>query len=201
MKHLALDYHFVRENVQVGCLTVFYISTTDQLVDALTKPLSRTTFRFLITKLVLSNTWPFCGGMIRIKYLIDFILQDYSYLPLTTLIISLQSRIIISLWFFIISNVYIYLPSLPPSVSIYNVHCVFNNNQFFPILYGIRLRLLLRPHASISWLQTLPTKFPILVIPSILLLSSTLKMLINSPLKIISHGNFRFKLFLLVMTF
>lgn len=41
MKHLALDYHFVRENVQAGKLRVSYISTNDQLADALTKPLSR----------------------------------------------------------------------------------------------------------------------------------------------------------------
>ncbi|XP_019093329.1 PREDICTED: uncharacterized protein LOC109129522 [Camelina sativa] len=39
MKHVALDYHFVRENVQSGTLRVAHISGDDQLADALTKPL------------------------------------------------------------------------------------------------------------------------------------------------------------------
>ncbi|KAG8489320.1 hypothetical protein CXB51_017422 [Gossypium anomalum] len=41
MKHVALDYHFINEQVQSGRLRVSHISTTDQLVDALTKPLPR----------------------------------------------------------------------------------------------------------------------------------------------------------------
>ena len=41
MKHIALDYHFVRENVQKGHLRVAYISTKAQLADVLTKPLLR----------------------------------------------------------------------------------------------------------------------------------------------------------------
>ncbi|CAO2827030.1 unnamed protein product [Amaranthus hypochondriacus] len=48
MKHLALGYHFVRENVQNGHLRVSYISTQDQLADALIKPLPRTQFQALI---------------------------------------------------------------------------------------------------------------------------------------------------------
>lgn len=55
MKHLALDYHFVRENVQHGKLRVSYISTQDQLADALTKPLPRTTHEHLIRKIGLSS--------------------------------------------------------------------------------------------------------------------------------------------------
>lgn len=38
MKHLALDFHFVRENVRSGSLRVTHVSTKDQLADALTKP-------------------------------------------------------------------------------------------------------------------------------------------------------------------
>lgn len=57
MKHLGLDYHFVRENVQSGLLRVAYISTNDQLADALTKPLPRTTFTSLVRKIGLS-CWP-----------------------------------------------------------------------------------------------------------------------------------------------
>lgn len=44
MKHLALDYHFVRDQVQSGVLRVVHVSTKDQLADALTKPLPRSTF-------------------------------------------------------------------------------------------------------------------------------------------------------------
>lgn len=58
MKHLALDYHFVREQVQKGLLRVSYISAQDQLADALTKPLPRTTFQYLITKIQLSTSPP-----------------------------------------------------------------------------------------------------------------------------------------------
>ena len=41
MKHLAIDYHFVHDLVQSSKLRVTRVSTSDQLVDALTKSLSR----------------------------------------------------------------------------------------------------------------------------------------------------------------
>ena len=40
MKHLAINYHFVRDLVQSFDLRVVHFSTCDQLIDALTKPLS-----------------------------------------------------------------------------------------------------------------------------------------------------------------
>ncbi|KAI3702935.1 hypothetical protein L6452_28689 [Arctium lappa] len=51
MKHLGLDYHFVRENVQNGTLRVSHISSKDQLADALTKPLPRTAFQTFVSKI------------------------------------------------------------------------------------------------------------------------------------------------------
>ena len=39
MKHIAIDFHFVREKVQNGSLRVSHVSSNDQLADALTKPL------------------------------------------------------------------------------------------------------------------------------------------------------------------
>lgn len=51
MKHLALDYHFVREQVQAKMLRVSHISSADQLADALTKPLPRARFDTLINKI------------------------------------------------------------------------------------------------------------------------------------------------------
>ncbi|PON95549.1 hypothetical protein TorRG33x02_086950 [Trema orientale] len=44
MKHVSLDYHFIREQVQNGLLRISHISVADQLTDALTKPLARPQF-------------------------------------------------------------------------------------------------------------------------------------------------------------
>lgn len=51
MKHLALDFHFVRDNVRSGALRVQHVSTRDQLADALTKPLARSRFNELMSKI------------------------------------------------------------------------------------------------------------------------------------------------------
>lgn len=58
MKHIALDYHFVRQLVQMGKLRVSHISTRDQIVDVLTKPLSRATFIPLRDKLGVTDNDP-----------------------------------------------------------------------------------------------------------------------------------------------
>ncbi|GJZ63287.1 retrovirus-related pol polyprotein from transposon TNT 1-94 [Tanacetum coccineum] len=55
MKHFALDYRFVREKVPVGSLRVHHINSTDQLADALTKPLSRAPFLSLRSKIGVSD--------------------------------------------------------------------------------------------------------------------------------------------------
>ncbi|RVW90721.1 Retrovirus-related Pol polyprotein from transposon RE2 [Vitis vinifera] len=54
MKHVALDYHFIREQVQNGLLRVSHISASDQLTDALTKPLARPQFDSLKAKIGLA---------------------------------------------------------------------------------------------------------------------------------------------------
>ena len=51
MKHLALAFHFVREQVQRGTLRVQHISGCDQLADSLTKPLARSRLHDLSTKI------------------------------------------------------------------------------------------------------------------------------------------------------
>lgn len=63
MKHLAFDFHFVRENVQTGALHVTHVSTRDQLADALTKPLPRTHFTELISKIGVVSLPPSWGGV------------------------------------------------------------------------------------------------------------------------------------------
>ena len=44
MKHLAIDFHYVRDKVQGGTLRVTHILEDDQLADALTKRLLRSRF-------------------------------------------------------------------------------------------------------------------------------------------------------------
>ncbi|KAJ9548602.1 hypothetical protein OSB04_021145 [Centaurea solstitialis] len=60
MKHLALDFHFVREKVQDGSIRVTHIKGDDQLADALTKPMAPADV-FLPKK---GGTW---GDIISIK--------------------------------------------------------------------------------------------------------------------------------------
>lgn len=51
MKHLALDYHFVRQQVQSRNDRVTHVSSHDQLADIMTKPLSRARFNDLAIKI------------------------------------------------------------------------------------------------------------------------------------------------------
>ncbi|KAI3701690.1 hypothetical protein L6452_26950 [Arctium lappa] len=51
MKHLALDFHFVREKVQEGTIRVTHNKGADQLADALTKPFLKHRHHDLISKI------------------------------------------------------------------------------------------------------------------------------------------------------
>lgn len=55
MKHLALDYFFVRELLQKGAIRVQHISTNDQIADIMTKPLASASFLRFRSKLGLPN--------------------------------------------------------------------------------------------------------------------------------------------------
>ncbi|CAA2976663.1 copia-type [Olea europaea subsp. europaea] len=52
-KYIELDYHFVRERVALGLLVIRHISTSDQVVDLFTKPMSKAVFGHFRTKLCL----------------------------------------------------------------------------------------------------------------------------------------------------
>lgn len=65
MKHVALDYHFMRNQITSGSLRVVHVSTKDQLADALTKPLSRSPFRTQSDKIGVAKTPPSSGGILR----------------------------------------------------------------------------------------------------------------------------------------
>lgn len=51
MKHIALAYHFVWEQIQTGYLRIAHVSTRDQLADVLTKPLPRIPFQHICRKI------------------------------------------------------------------------------------------------------------------------------------------------------
>lgn len=58
MKHLALDYRFICNQIISGTLHVSHVSSKDQLADALTKPLARAPFRLLSSKIGVSKAPP-----------------------------------------------------------------------------------------------------------------------------------------------
>lgn len=58
MKHVALDFHFIRNQVRSGTLRVVHVSTKDQLADVMTKPLSRPVFTTLSGKIGIGKPPP-----------------------------------------------------------------------------------------------------------------------------------------------
>ena len=67
MKHIAIDFHFVRDYVRKGQLRVSHVSTTDQLADALTKPLSRQRLTLLRSKIGVSDGSTILRGHIKVN--------------------------------------------------------------------------------------------------------------------------------------
>lgn len=64
-KHLELDLFFVREKVQQGKVSVVHISSKDQVADILTKPLPKSSFLHLRSKLSVQNSPLSLQGGIR----------------------------------------------------------------------------------------------------------------------------------------
>ncbi|WJZ87694.1 hypothetical protein VitviT2T_007058 [Vitis vinifera] len=58
MKYVAIDYHFIQDQVQSGALRVIHVSSTDQLADTLTKPLPGSRFQELRVKIGISSKAP-----------------------------------------------------------------------------------------------------------------------------------------------
>lgn len=65
MKHIAIDYYFVRDHVARGSFSVSVISSKDQLAYALTKPLSSASFQALRSKIGISNGSTVLWGDVR----------------------------------------------------------------------------------------------------------------------------------------
>ncbi|KAL4577991.1 hypothetical protein LXL04_014106 [Taraxacum kok-saghyz] len=63
-KHIALDFHFIREQVEAQALVVHAVSSVDQLADIYTKPLSKDRFQFLRHKLQIRPAFELAGGVL-----------------------------------------------------------------------------------------------------------------------------------------
>ena len=50
-KHIEIKYHYIRDMVQSGAIKLQYVPTEVQVVDALTKPMSRVKFEYFRDKL------------------------------------------------------------------------------------------------------------------------------------------------------
>jgi hypothetical protein len=50
-KHIEIRYHYIRDMVQRGAIKLQYVSTDEQVVDVLTKPLSRVKFEHFRDKI------------------------------------------------------------------------------------------------------------------------------------------------------
>lgn len=67
MKHISLDFHFVREMVATGKMKVCHVHTKDQWADVFTKPLSRQSFLFIRSKLGVADGSSILRGRNRPK--------------------------------------------------------------------------------------------------------------------------------------
>lgn len=61
-KHIALDFHFIREQVDSKDLHVSAVSSIDQLADIFTKPLTKDRFLFLKHKLQIRPAFELAEG-------------------------------------------------------------------------------------------------------------------------------------------
>ena len=50
-KHIEIQYHYIRDMVQRGAIKLQYVNTDEQVVDVLTRPLSRVNFEHFQDKL------------------------------------------------------------------------------------------------------------------------------------------------------
>jgi hypothetical protein len=67
-KHIALDYHFVRERVASGTHKVQFIPSTHQLADVFTKGLPTDRFAYLVSKLVSSPASSLRGSVRELSH-------------------------------------------------------------------------------------------------------------------------------------
>lgn len=61
-KHINLEFHFVREQVETGALKICHVSSSDQLADIFTKPLNKEKISNLRFKLQVKPALQLAGG-------------------------------------------------------------------------------------------------------------------------------------------
>ena len=65
-KHIELDCHLVREKIQDGSLITQHVSSSPQVADMFTKPISSSLFYSHMSKMGVDNAYsPSCGGLLR----------------------------------------------------------------------------------------------------------------------------------------
>ncbi|GKC12499.1 hypothetical protein Tco_1009281 [Tanacetum coccineum] len=57
-KHIAIRYHFIKEQVENKVVELYFIKTAYQLADIFTKALARKLFEFLINRLGMQSITP-----------------------------------------------------------------------------------------------------------------------------------------------
>ena len=61
-KHINLDFHFGREQIEAGDLKISHVSSIDQLADIFTKPLGKERVAQLRSKLQVRPALELAGG-------------------------------------------------------------------------------------------------------------------------------------------
>ena len=61
-KHIALDFHFIREQVESGQLKISHVPSVDQVANIFTKPLVKRRVLFLRSKLQVRPALELAGG-------------------------------------------------------------------------------------------------------------------------------------------
>lgn len=64
-KHIVIDLHFVHVLSWKGLLSISYVNTLDQLADLLTKPLTRSRFELLLSKIDVTDGTTILRGPIK----------------------------------------------------------------------------------------------------------------------------------------
>ena len=50
-KHIEVDCHFIREKIALGCMTISFVNSNDQLADIFTKSLRGPRIKYICVKL------------------------------------------------------------------------------------------------------------------------------------------------------
>lgn len=75
-KHIEVDCHFVRDQLQAGLISLHHIRTDNQLADILTKALTGIKHSATLGKLVVFTTPPTWGGLLRLIMCIDQLVRS-----------------------------------------------------------------------------------------------------------------------------